>query len=65
MKITVTLDYLDGSKSKSVDMYADEFNGAFLVMRLATPGVAGITITTKEVLRKYLREKDREQDETA
>ena len=56
MKIEVTLDKVDGSKSKSISMYADEFNTSFLVMNLAQPGNAGITITRKDVLTKYLRE---------
>lgn len=56
MKIQVTLDYIDGSKSKSADLWQDEFNTQWLLMRLSEPGVAGITITRKDILRKMRRE---------
>lgn len=55
MKIQVTLDFVDGSKSKTADLWQDEFNTQWLLMRLSEPGVAGITITRKDVLNKYLR----------
>lgn len=55
MKIQVTLDFVDGSESKTLDCWQDEFNTQWLLFRLSEPGVAGITITRKDVLKKYLK----------
>lgn len=58
MKIQITLDRIDGSKSKAVDMHLDELDLAGLRMMLTSRGNAGITITRKDVLRQLRREID-------
>lgn len=45
MKVICTLDYVDGSKGKSREMYIDQIDTSFLLMNLMSQSVAGLTIT--------------------
>lgn len=52
MKVICTLDYVDGSKSKSRTMSVEQINTSFLLLTLMSKGVAGITITNVHRLDK-------------
>jgi len=50
MKVIATLDYIDGSKSKSRRVYLDQLDTTYLRLKLCEPGVASITITRADLL---------------
>lgn len=52
MKVIATLDYIDGAESKSKLVYLDELNTTYLRLKLMEPGVASITITRADLLKK-------------
>lgn len=62
MKIILTLDYWDGSKSKSKTMYAEDLTGNLIALTLMGKGVAGMTITNADSLKNIVRHMKPEQD---
>lgn len=52
MKVIVTLDYWDGSRSRSKVVYLDQLDTTFLKLKLTEEGVASVTITNATKLGK-------------
>ena len=50
MKVLATVDYIDGSESRTKLVHLDELNTMYLRLKLVEPGVASITITRADLL---------------
>ena len=56
MKILLTLDFWDGTLSKSKTMYSEDLNSSLISFELMRKGVAGITITNANSLKTIIKE---------
>lgn len=54
VKASITLDFYDGSQSKSKEVFLEEVSMHDLIFMMMKAGVAGITITKIERLDKML-----------
>ena len=54
MKVQVTLDYWDGTRSKARDVDMEQISGRDLMFMMMEEGVAGITITKKLPVTKMV-----------
>jgi len=56
MKVLVTLDFVDGARSKTSEVYLDVIDTSFMRMTLMQQGVCGITITRCDRLAKVAQQ---------
>lgn len=63
MKVWITLDYLDGSRSRVLKepMHVDEIDLHGMLFKLNTAGVAGVTFTRADVLSRLTTLDTKEQ----